>query len=521
MLVNLKTLELGKNNLEGTIPFEIGRCIFLEKFDISINNIEGTIPKELFNCRNLQVLNLDLNRFSGSIPTDIRHLQDLWYVRLNSNKFTGSIPAELGLLSSLKSLWLGYNELTGPLPESIVQLINLEWLVLNNNYLTGTIPDIFHHPALELLELSTNQFKGTIPGSIWECEKYMGLLLHSNDLHGNAPDDMCSRVDDLKLDDSPWFLNEPKVDCECCKKETCYVWHSNHVMVRGTARPACPSSNNYDISFNEEFWIEDHISNTTLHDFRAFNKIFSAQVCLSPLGCYTLRDSGKVLLDQDLKYSELSNSLSNQDTCGAVNICGFSFDVDHPKRKGLNHLTQLVSPDISKINDPSSAEYQSLCWIMTQDVLFDFNEICDGTLLQRYVLALLYISQQESFNFKDFSFKLTCEWPGVVCDSENTFVEELNFPKLGLVGTIMTEIGLLARLQKLDLSGNHFTGTIHPSIFGQMPHLEIVLLDANVIGGEIPNQLVTLPNLKELNISGNVIVGTLPKDVIYAKNLGK
>ena len=62
----------------------------------------------------------------------------------------------------------------------------------------------------------------------------------------------------------------------------------------------------------------------------------------------------KTHLDYDLNYSESSKKLSNRDSCGAVDICGVSFNINHPKRKGLNHLTQLAIPDMSILDDPES-----------------------------------------------------------------------------------------------------------------------------------------------------------------------
>ena len=49
--------------------------------------------------------------------------------------------------------------------------------------------------------------------------------------------------------------------------------------------------------------------------------------------------------------------------------------------------------DLSILDDPSLPEYKALCWIMTEDTLFHDYDVCDGTLLQRYVMALFYIEQ--------------------------------------------------------------------------------------------------------------------------------
>ena len=522
-LENLTELRLAFNNLDGSFPSEIGHCKQLEHIDITENNMGGTIPKELFDCRRLKVWDFYLNDFTGTIPTEISHLQDLWLLRLNSNNLSGKIPSEIGQLPSLDQMWLAFNDLTGTLPEEIGNLSSLTWLVANNNRLTGTIPDALEKLTLKVLQLSINEFTGTIPSVFWN-EDYFAFLVQGNDVRGTAPDDFCSRVTHIQLDDSPWFLNEPKVSCSCCEKSTCYLWDINERTVKGTKRPNCPSSNRHNISFYEEYWITDNIANTEVHDFHGHSSIFDIEVCLSPLGCYSLRDDPLLsIMDYDLNYSESSNGLSKQDPCGTVDICGVSFDINHPRRSGLNHLTQLAMPDLSKLDDPSSPEYQALCWIMTEDILYDEFEICDGTLLQRFIVALatFHVSLRNLVDFDAFKHNHTCSWIGIVCDPDNLFVEELDLSNRALMGPIIPALGLLVGLKVIDLSDNHFTGTIDPFLFLQMPHLEVIHLGGNKLTGAIPKEVFMLPQLKDLNMSHNFLSGTLPTDILFSSNLGK
>lgn len=392
-LINLKELLLGKNNLDGTIPSEIGHCTLLENIHFTDNQFKGTIPKELFNCTQLEVLDLDINDLTGTIPTEIKQTPKLRKIQLKGNKLSGSIPSQIGTLTSLKEIWLGSNDLRGSLPREIENIGTLEWLVVDENILTGTIPDIFDKlPELSVINLHLNNFKGTVPKSIWDHESYFALILSGNYLsEDNMPDEFCSKATNLKIDDSSWFLNKPSVKCDCCDKPGCYVWETVAIGFQGPVivRPPCPSSNTHKIyPFFEGYWVEDHISNSTLHEFHGPDNTFGAHVCLSPLGCYKIYDDEGGNLMYNLNYSESSRALSEQDACGAVDICGVSFEATHPKRKGLNHIAQMAISDMSKLDDPSSAEYQALCWVMTKDELYDDHEICDGTLLQRYVTVV-------------------------------------------------------------------------------------------------------------------------------------
>ena len=444
-------------------------------------------------------------------------------VRLNNNKIRGKIPSQIGDISSLRSIWLGFNDLTGPLPQEIGNIKSLEWFVADNNYFSGTIPDMLENLSeLKVFQLSMNQLTGTIPSSIWKHEKYHALLLKGNDLYGSVPDSFCSKADHIQLDDSLWFLNKPKVRCDCCEKSNCFVWDTAETIAKGTLSPQCPIGNTHTIFFFERYWIEDHISNTVVHELQGQNHFFSTEVCLSPVGCYSLYDGEKVALDYDLNYSNTYKTIKQYSACDDVDICGVSFGANHPKRRGLNHLTQLAIPDLSKLSNPSSSEYKALCWIMTEDTLFHDFSTCDGTLLQRYVLAFFYFTQKNVLlNFDELSSNKTCEWPGIMCDNNNQYVEEIYIPNSNVTGTLITEIGLLTRLKNIDMSENELTGTIDASMFAQMPYLEVVHLGGNRIGGQIPTALFELPQLKNVNISHNLFTGILPTGFMYSENLGE
>jgi len=105
------------------------------------NELTGSIPPEIGNLTNLTYLNLTTNQLTGSIPPEIGNLTNLTYLSLTLNELTGSIPPEIGNLINLTSIYLGSNQLTGEIPSEIGNLINLTGLELNNNQLSGTIPN--------------------------------------------------------------------------------------------------------------------------------------------------------------------------------------------------------------------------------------------------------------------------------------------------------------------------------------------------------------------------------------------
>ena len=164
-LTNLTVLDLGFNGLTGSIPPEIGSLAGLEVLDLRGDNLEGSIPPELGNLTNLTVLDLGFNGLTGSIPPEIGRLSGLEVLDLRGDNLEGSIPPELGNLTNLTVLDLGFNGLTGSIPPEIGRLSGLEVLDLRGDNLEGSIPpELGNLTNLTVLDLGFNDL--TLTGSI-------------------------------------------------------------------------------------------------------------------------------------------------------------------------------------------------------------------------------------------------------------------------------------------------------------------------------------------------------------------
>jgi Leucine-rich repeat (LRR) protein len=136
----VERLELQSNQLNGSIPPQLGDLTNLQVLALYLNQLTGSIPPELGDLTNLQYLHLQSNQLSGSIPPQLGGLLNLQVLTMHSNQLTGSIPPELGNLTSLRYLLLERNQLSGNIPEDLGDLSNLKWLFLNSNMLDGKIP---------------------------------------------------------------------------------------------------------------------------------------------------------------------------------------------------------------------------------------------------------------------------------------------------------------------------------------------------------------------------------------------
>lgn len=182
-------IDLGGNNLVGTIPVEMENLSSLELLDFRLNSLSGPIPKELGNLGNLINLYIYSNMLSGTIPQELGGLSNLQTLALGVNDLTGAIPPELGTLENLRQLFLHNNAFGGGIPPEIGALGSLNTLWLHNNQLTGDIPgELGNLSALKELYLVGNQLTGVIPPQLGQLTALTRLQLENNNLEGAIPD---------------------------------------------------------------------------------------------------------------------------------------------------------------------------------------------------------------------------------------------------------------------------------------------------------------------------------------------
>ena len=91
-------------------------------------------------------------------------------------------------------------------------------------------------------------------------------------------------------------------------------------------------------------------------------------------------------------------------------------------------------------------------------------------------------------------------------------------PSDKLMGNIPAELGNLANLESLDLSGNQLTGDIPPWL-GNLAKIHVLYISDNQLTGGIPSELGNLANLWELDLSGNQLTGGIPPELGNLSNL--
>ena len=133
----------------------------------------------------VSLISLGNNNLDGTIPPEIGKLSNLHTLWLEQNKLTGSIPVEIGSLVNIQRLAISYNFLSGGLPQSLFNLKEIKELSIENNTLSGVLTDEFKNLILlERLLIHNNNFRGALPSEIGNLKNLKELLFNNNDFEG-------------------------------------------------------------------------------------------------------------------------------------------------------------------------------------------------------------------------------------------------------------------------------------------------------------------------------------------------
>ncbi|CAL5366284.1 unnamed protein product [Camellia sinensis] len=182
----LVLLDLGDYNFGGMLTETIGNLSTkLRKIQLGYNQILGSIPYGIQNLIHLERIWLVGNHFTGNLPFDIGKLQNLqdW----------DFIPPSLGDCKNLLSLSLAHSKLSGPIPQLVIGLSSLSHLDLSKNYLTSSLPvEVANLKNLGYLSVSSNMLSGEIPGTLGRCVMLETLYMDGKFFQGTIRSTLAS-----------------------------------------------------------------------------------------------------------------------------------------------------------------------------------------------------------------------------------------------------------------------------------------------------------------------------------------
>ncbi|GLT83945.1 hypothetical protein SLE2022_022080 [Rubroshorea leprosula] len=205
----LEELEIGRNNLSGVLPSNLGSLRNLIRLSFSENQFKSAKGEglgfltSLTNCSKLRWLQFYDNHFDGELPISIANLSiKLEEFRAGGSQISGKIPEEIGNLVGLTELGIFSTDIIGEIPSSIGNLKNLSILHLFDNRISGPIPSSLGNiTQLLALLLQGNHLNGLIPPSLGNCSQLEHVYLHNNSFSGIIPKQLfsLSHVIELKL----------------------------------------------------------------------------------------------------------------------------------------------------------------------------------------------------------------------------------------------------------------------------------------------------------------------------------
>ena len=528
-LASLTRLELWQNNLTGPIPPELGNLTSLEWLRLSNNELTGSIPPELSNLTSLTSFDLSGNELTGSIPPELSNLKSLTSLGLYNNELTGSIPAWLGNLTSLERLWLFANNLTGPIPPELSNLKSLTNLDLGINELTGSIPawlgnltslerlslfasnltgsippELGNLTSLTRLDLGINELTGSIPTELGSLARLEDLMIGSNELTGPVPESF------LQIDGLTRFHFEGNADL-CAPGTSDFVtWLQDIPDV--SPSPYCNESDMevlelvYETSGGPN-WVESSgwLETPALEAWHG--------VTANSLGQVVALD-----LARNGLMGRLPANLGSLAGMTTLRVGGNALSGPLPRSLAQLSLVEFHYAD-THLCAPAVASFR--VWLNGIASLEGTGVECAPPSDREILVALYEATDGPNWTRSDnwLTDAPLEDWYGVWATDARGRVTGLSLSDNELAGPIPAELGDLAALNWLTLSSNNLAGPIPPEL-GNLPMLDALLLSSNNLAGPIPPEFGRLTSLTDLWLQRNNLSGRIPSELGNLASLG-
>ncbi|MQM04670.1 hypothetical protein Taro_037470 [Colocasia esculenta] len=469
----LEYLDIGQNEIQGSISPCLGNLTSLLHLDLSRNYFSGEMPfSMLANLSDLQVLwlssnhqlqvetespswtpsfqlyqlylgNCILNQHSdGRIPSFLSSQQYLTRLDLFNSSLTGEIPAFLVYNISLDALRLTENELVGtfPLPHQNMTS-NLRFLdISRNNVSRSLFGDVGNHfPNLKHVNMSANNLQGSIPPSLAKISVLRVLDLSHNNFSGAIPSRLTRNTSLIFL------LSNNKL----------------HVKMLPTSS-SMPQLQMLDL--------EDNLLTGTIPSIKLLDVKGNFLSGVLPNWLHNLRELVALFLGRNSFQGSIPTELCQLQKLHILDLSQnlLSGNIPHC----LNGIISLRNVSPVKLLVPEEG----------------------NNTFERSFISFEFTTKGLSHSYKGAPFSL---------------MTGIDLSRNQLSGTIPEEIGDLLALRSLNLSNNLLTGPF-PLSFQNLVNLESLDLSRNGLVGEIPPGIVKLTFLSNFIVAFNNLSGCIP-----------
>lgn len=566
LLDKLIYLDLSYSGFVGLVPWQLGNLSKLEHLGLSRDTftISSAVPRvsdiswiqNLSALRYLSLNGVDLRsssdtwadsisqlselrylglsgcRLRGIIPLSLLNVTDLLHLDLSYNTFSSQqMPSWLSNMTSLVSLNLSGCALRGP----IIEVPNLQELVLDRNYylnvntsafasnnwaqlwrlslsscnLGGLITcSISRFSLLAHLDLSNNQIAGAIPNCIGKLQRLRFLDLSFNNLTGTVTYSLGNLSNIIHLDLRHNQLEGiiPVSLSGLTSLQYLGLGHNNLMGSIPEGFGLLSDLGTLDVSFNN---FSDTISKTL---FQGLYLLKVLHLSNSGLTVNMMDDTPPFSLEQlSLSSCNMQGSippwLSTQYRIVYLDLSNNRLNGNIPS--WLWSLPNLAQVNLSSNNLEGSLPSYIHLKAQTGPRVADLhsNRLQGPLPLSFGSMEVLDLSNNH-FNGTLSSQVFGNHW-------------DINFLSLSnnnLSGELPKSLSESRSLEILDLSNNKISGDLHQR-FGNCSSLVVLNMENNLLSGELPLELGNMPNLQTLHLNNNRLMGLLPSSLQNCKAL--
>ncbi|KAL1146047.1 hypothetical protein V6Z11_A11G343500 [Gossypium hirsutum] len=440
----------------------------LAVLDLSWNSL-SSVPKSMFSLHGLVSIDLIFNSLDGPIPDYFGNISFLEVLDLHQNSLNSSIPNSLYSLNHLRFLHLSSNKIKQDISEILQSLSrcclgSLESLNMADNQLSGHLTyQLGQFKNLSYLSLAQNNISGPIPSSIGELSSLKYFDVSENQLNGTFP--LCfGQLESLVTLDFGYNLLEGVViETHFSKLTRLTTLKASHNRLRFE-----PNSS----------WIPP----------------FQCQII--ELGHWHLGSKFPLWLKFQKELSSLD--ISHVGISDVMPTCSNRFTGPLPRvLSTLRYLflsnNSFSGPLSELICNPSLKEMVAL-YI---DINLLTGEIPD---CWNHWENLAYLNLGNN--------NLTRKIPPTLGYTNPCM---LNLRNNSMFGELPSTLRNSWSLVMLDLSENHFSGSVPAWIGDKLSNLVVLSLRSNNFDGHIPHKICDLQFLQNLDLAHNNISGVIPK----------
>ena len=448
-------------------------------------------------------INLDSNNLNGTIPPELGNLSGLVNLHLFNNSLAGNIPSELGDLHNLEVLSIGTNSLSGAVPSEIGSLTKLKWMYLNNNDLTGTLPtELTSMTKLQLFHFENND------GLCAPNDSAFQTWLASLSMYAKGPN--CGNTAPTQ---TPTPVSTPTLTPTPVATPT-QAPTSTPVPTATPTPPGPPGiATNIVITRGDgtitATW--DAVSGAT--KYHVTYTTDGGSSWHAPVNNHTNIPTNGITFNGDNAKTYIVGVRAGNSVgwSGWRNSPASGPYTPQPTATPTPTLTATSTP--TPTVTPTPTPTATPIFTATSTPTPTATPVRSVQTDRAALVALYNATNGANWDDNDnwLSAKPLGEWEGVTTNAQGR-VTRLHLGYNEMTGTIPSELGNLSELTHLGLHYNNLTGTI-PSELGNLSKLWWLLLEGNNLTGSIPSELGNLSKLVYLRLEENSLTGAIPSEL--------